>query len=369
MTESSLERTALWDLHLANAAKMVPFAGYEMPLQYGGMGVLAEHTHTRNQASLFDIAHMGVIEVRGSAAAQALEKVLPTSLVDLAPGAQRYSFFTTEQGGMLDDVIVGNDGEYFTLVVNASRKREDLHYLNSALEDGVVATDRADLALIAVQGPAAERAVSRLLSEAAELKFMQARTCRLEGFDVRLSRSGYTGEDGFELAVPKERALALSEMILVDPSVHLAGLGARDTLRLEAGLCLYGSDIDESTSPIEAALQWAIPKRRRQEGGYPGDELVRKQIGDGTSRRRVGLAPKGRRPVRSGTILYLSDGQEVGKVTSGSFGPTLGAPVSMGYVRSDLTEPGSLLQARVGTRVEVCEVVALPFVPHRYRRG
>lgn len=364
-----LAKTALWELHIRHGGRMVAFAGYDLPAHYGGQGVLAEHLHTRSDASLFDIGHMGVVEVSGVDVGPALETILPASLASLSPGGQRYSFFTNESGGIIDDVIAGCDGDRFTIVVNASRKHDDIAHMRAALPRGVTVTLREDLTLVALQGPGAQAAAEPLLGEVATLGFMEAAWVGFQGMQVRVSRSGYTGEDGFEFALPVEHAEAFVEALLARPGVKLAGLGARDTLRLEAGLCLYGSDLDTTTTPVEAALTWAIPKARREAGGFPGDGVIRAQLQGGPPRRRVGLSPLGRRPIRGGTDLTDASGEAVGTVTSGTFGPSVGRPIGMGYVRTDLAVEGKELTARSGSRLQPTEVSALPFVPHRYLRS
>lgn len=377
---SGLRHSALYRLHLRHHARMVPFAGFEMPLHYAGFGAIAEHNHTREAASLFDIGHMGVVEISGARAPEALESLLPAALGNLAPGRQRYSFFTLDSGGILDDVIVGNDSwegsePLWTMVVNASGRQADLEHLHRHLGPGVSAVLREDLSLVALQGPRSSEALAAAfgpeLAGVGELGFMEAASAEILGVRARFSRSGYTGEDGFEVAIPAEAAEELAEVLLAQDQVRLAGLAARDSLRLEAGLCLYGSDLDTETTPVEAGLEWAIPRRRREEGGFPGYEVIARQLREGPARKRVGLAPTGRRPVRRGAVLSL-EGREVGVVTSGGFGPSAGGPVSMGYVEASLAGEGSVLSAldpsRPRAKAEEVVVRALPFVAHRYRR-
>jgi aminomethyltransferase len=364
--------TPLHALHAALGARIVPFAGYAMPLQYRA-GIIAEHTHTRAAASLFDVSHMGQILVAGENAAAALETLLPTDVIDLPPGRQRYTFLTSETGGLRDDLMIANLGGRFLLIVNAAGRQADLAYLQSRLPSGCTATLADDRALLALQGPAAAGVLARFASELATLPFMSITEARVGGADCIVSRSGYTGEDGFEIGLPAAQAEALAQALLEQKEVAPAGLGARDSLRLEAGLCLYGQDIDDTTTPIEAELGWAIPRIRRpggaRAGGYPGAEPIARQLADGVTRRRVGLAPDSRAPVRAGTTLQSRDGQPAGTVTSGSFGPTLNAPVAMGYVETGHAAPGTLLNAIVRERPVQLRIVALPFVPHRYFRA
>ncbi len=347
---------------------MVPFAGYEMPVQYAA-GILAEHRHSRTCASLFDVSHMGQARVRGSDAAAALESLAPVDVIGLAPGRQRYAFFTSESGGILDDLMVANMGNHLFLVVNAARKENDFRLLQARCTAEVL----ADRALLALQGPEAGKVMARLAPEAAALAFMSIARTAIEGIDCIVSRSGYTGEDGFEISVPASGAEKLARLLLGHDEVRPAGLGARDSLRLEAGLCLYGHDIDETTTPVEAGLGWAIQKSRRRggarEGGFPGADVILDQLERGTARIRVGILPDGRAPIREGESLEDSEGRTVGKLTSGGFGATLDAPVAMGYVRSNCAAEGTLLRAVVRGKQRACRVSALPFVPHRYYRG
>jgi aminomethyltransferase len=364
--------TPLHALHAALGARIVPFAGYAMPLQYRA-GIIAEHTHTRAAASLFDVSHMGQILVAGENAAAALETLLPTDVIDLPAGRQRYTFLTSETGGLRDDLMIANLGGRFLLIVNAAGRQADLAYLQSRLPSGCTASLADDRALLALQGPAAAGVLARFASELATLPFMSITEARVGGADCIVSRSGYTGEDGFEIGLAAAQAEALARALLEHEEVAPAGLGARDSLRLEAGLCLYGQDIDDTTTPIEAELGWAIPRVRRpggaRAGGYPGADPIARQLADGVTRRRVGLAPDSRAPVRAGTTLQSRDGQPAGTVTSGSFGPTLNAPVAMGYVQTGHAAPGTLLNAIVRERPVQLRIVALPFVSHRYFRA
>ena len=366
MTEAPLLRTPLHALHRALGARMVPFAGYEMPVQYPA-GILAEHRHTRTHASLFDVSHMGQARLPLAAAA-ALEALVPVDVLGLAAGRQRYAFFTNAAGGILDDLMFSNAGDHYFVVVNAARKEHDFALLAKHCGAEVL----ADRALLALQGPLAAAVMQRLAPEAAALEFMQIRAASLDGAACFVSRSGYTGEDGFEISASATDADRLARWLLAQPGVAPAGLGARDSLRLEAGLCLYGHDIDESTTPVEAGLEWAIQKVRRRSGaraaGFPGADVVLEQLERGTARRRVGILPEGRAPLRAGEALLDADGRSVGRLTSGGFGATLNAPLAMGYVESPLAHAGTELAAVVRGKPRACRVAALPFVPHRYYR-
>lgn len=352
-------------------ARLVPFAGYAMPLQYGS-GIIAEHTHTRTAAGLFDVSHMGQIFLSGGGAAVALEALLPTDVVDLAPGRQRYTFLTNDAGGIRDDLMIVNLGERYLLVVNAACKQADYEYLISGIPENCEITLADDRALLALQGPAAAGVLEGLAPELATLPFMSVTGARLAGTDCIVSRSGYTGEDGFEIGVAAEAVGSLARTLLEHDAVALAGLGARDSLRLEAGLCLYGQDLDAQTTPVEADLAWAIPRVRRpggaRAGGYPGADTIARQLNEGVARRRVGLACGSRVPVRAGNALEDGDGQPAGTVTSGGFGPTVGAPIAMGYVTSEHAAPSTILTAHVRNRPVPLRVTSLPFY-RRDRRG
>jgi aminomethyltransferase len=373
-----LKRTPLYDLHAELGARFVPFAGYEMPVNFSA-GILKEHLHTRAAAGLFDVSHMGQLAVYPRArdmaeAARALEGLLPVDVLDLRQGRQRYALFTSSAGGILDDLMIAKYADRFVLVVNASRKELDEAHLRVAVSDRCIIERLDDRALLALQGPLAQPVLARLAPDVALQRFMDL--CRLSilGADCLVSRSGYTGEDGYEISVPITHAQSLARALLEDRNVAPIGLGARDTLRLEAGLCLYGCDLDEDATPVEAGLDWVIAKPRRRggarEGGFPGAEVILSQLAEGSSRRRVGLRSKERTPVRGGSILHAdASGQTaVGRVTSGGFGPTVNAPVAMGYVAQAASRPGTPLFAEVrGRRVPV-EVTALPFVKLNYRR-
>jgi aminomethyltransferase len=366
-TPTPLKATPLDAWHRAFGARMVPFAGYAMPVQY--QGVLAEHLHCRAQAALFDVSHMGQATLSGVGAAAALERLVPGDMLGLRPGRQRYTLLTNEAGGILDDLMVASLGaERLFLVANASRKEIDFVHIAANLPSGVQLRPHEDRALLALQGPAAAAVIGRIAAEAAELPFMGVVAVTLAGASCLVSRSGYTGEDGFELSVPADNVLAVAQRILDEPEVVPAGLGARDSLRLEAGLCLYGNDIDELTSPIEADLAWVIGKRRRTTWDFPGAAVIRDQLENGTTRRRVGIRPDGRAPARALTEIVAGDGTEAGTITSGGFSPTLSAPIAMGYVRKDLAAPGTALHLMVRGKPLPARVVPMPFVPHRYVR-
>jgi aminomethyltransferase len=375
---TALRRTPLYAMHVRLGARMVPFAGYEMPVQYPG-GIIKEHLHTRAAAGLFDVSHMGQIALhprsgRGEDVARALETLVPGDIIGLAPGRQRYTLFTNAAGGVLDDLIVSNQGDHLVLVVNAACKETDEAHLRAHLAGACDIEPLAGRALVALQGPQAEAALVRLAPEVRAFRFMDARTIALMGEPCLVSRSGYTGEDGFEISVSAERAEALCEALLSDEHVEMAGLGARDTLRLEAGLCLYGADLTPAITPVEAALEWTISPARRagraRAGGFPGANVILHQLAEGAARRRVGLKPQGRAPVRAGAPLFRrdDDAAPVGAVTSGGFGVSLDAPVAMGYVPADAAAPGTRIFAEVrGKRLPVA-VAELPFTAPRYKR-
>jgi aminomethyltransferase len=382
MADQALKRTPLHALHLELGARMVPFAGYEMPVQYPA-GVLKEHLHTRAAASLFDVSHMGQIALRARSGApeaptKALERLLPADLAGLEPGRMRYSFFTNDKGGILDDLMVANCGDHLLLIVNAACKEADESHLAAELGSDC-AVERLDRALLALQGPEAETALARLAPGCVDLRFLEARTLDIMGVPCVVMRSGYTGEDGFEIATPADLAREIAEELLADAAVAPAGLGARDSLRLEAGLPLYGSDMDEGTSPVEAGLSWAISRARRKggarEGGFPGARIILEQLERGASRARVGLKPSGQGPearaiVRSGAALYAEADADAafGAVTSGGFGPSVDGPVAMGYVPAAFAAPGTGVFAALRGKRLPLTVTALPFIMPNYKR-
>ena len=365
-------RTALYDLHIELGAKMVPFAGYDMPLQYPS-GILKEHKHARAQAGLFDVSHMGQLRLSGPDAAAALESLVPVDIIDLPANRQRYAVFTNPQGGILDDLMVSNGGDHLFLVVNAACKQQDTAHLRQHLAGRCQIEELGDRSLLALQGPAAAAVMARLAPETAQMVFMQTGKVTLAGVECFISRSGYTGEDGFEISVPNAQAEALARLLLAQEEVAPIGLGARDSLRLEAGLCLYGHDMDVSTTPVEASLSWALSKARRaggaRAGGYPGAAQIEQHLAQGVSRKRVGLLPLERMPVREGAELVDAGGKVIGKVTSGGFGPTLDKPVAMGYVETGFSKVGTQLHALVRGKPVPVEVATMPFTPARYFRG
>jgi glycine cleavage system T protein (aminomethyltransferase) len=363
-----LKRTPLYPLHCELGAKMVPFAGYDMPVQYSS-GILAEHLHTRSQAGLFDVSHMGQIRLAEAGAIAALEALVPGDLQALAPMRMRYTLLLNEVGGILDDLMVTRLADGLFVVVNAARKEADLAHLRDRLGTSASIEPLADRALLALQGPAAAAVLSRFVEGIAGLRFMSAAEVAIDGRNCLVTRSGYTGEDGFELSLAASEAEALARRLIGEPEVLPIGLGARDSLRLEAGLCLYGHDIDETTTPIEADLAWTIGKRRRADGGFPGAATVLRQLAEGTRRKRVGIRPDGRAPAREGTEIVDEARNKLGHVTSGGFGPSVGAPVAMGYVDSTDAVEGTSLLLLVREAPRPARVVRLPFVPPRYYRG
>ncbi|MSO75602.1 MAG: glycine cleavage system aminomethyltransferase GcvT [Alphaproteobacteria bacterium] len=360
------QRTPLYALHLELGGKMVPFAGYDMPVQYSG--IIDEHSHTRTSASLFDVSHMGQIRVAGDAVA--LETLVPGDIQGLAAGRMRYSLFTDASGGILDDLMITRLGEAeFFVVVNAGCKVDDFRHMQSGLAGRAGVTLLPERALLALQGPAAAGVLRRLAPGSGALAFLAAAAMDVAGIPCFVSRSGYTGEDGFEISLAGDQAERLARRLLSEPGVKPAGLGARDSLRLEAGLCLYGHDIDRTTSPIEAGLAWTIAKRRRVAGGFPGAAVILEQLANGPARRRVGIRPEGRVVTREGTAILDSAGVAIGTITSGGFGPTVGGPVAMGYVAADQAKVGTPVRLAVRGTPRPGVVVALPFVATRYYRA
>ena len=369
-SETDLARTALHQLHLDLGARMVPFAGHDMPIQYDG--VVAEHEATRTSAGLFDVGHMGIVDLHPTGStdpAQALERLVPTSVTGIAPAKSRYTMLTNEAGGVIDDLIVTRLDGFLRVVVNASRRDVDLSHLREHLDGVVELRVRDDLTLVALQGPRAVEVVRRHDPAVDALTFMTTAQLAMAGTECTVSRSGYTGEDGVEIAVPANEAMRLATVLLEADEVTPAGLGARDTLRLEAGLCLYGNDLDETTTPIEADLAWSIQKRRRTDGGFLGAEVILGQLRNGVTRTRVGIRAAGRRPIRDGAPLRTAEGADVGVVTSGGHGPTVKGPVAMGYVTPEVAAVGTELIAEVRGKDEACVVAPLPFVSHNYHRG
>ncbi len=376
--ELELKHTPLHAQHVALGAKMVPFAGYSMPVQYP-LGVLKEHNWTREKAGLFDVSHMGIAYLRAAdgkheTAAAALESLVPADILNLKPGRQRYTQLINDTGGIIDDLMVARSADpdhagWLYLVVNAARKDVDYAHMNSRLSGDVKLMPFDGFTLVALQGPEAIDVIAKHDPAAHDLPFMGTAPLKIAGHDIHATRSGYTGEDGFELPLPNEHAAAIWNELLSDDRVEAIGLGARDSLRLEAGLCLYGHDIDETTSPVEAGLTWSIQKRRRESGGFPGADRIQGEIANGPTRKRVGLKPEGRAPAREGTVIQDASGNDIGSVTSGGFGPTAGGPVAMGYVASSHASAGTEISLLVRGKPMPATVAEMPFAPHRYKRG
>lgn len=365
--------TPLHALHIEMGAKMVPFAGYDMPVQYA-LGVRKEHLHCREHAGLFDVSHMGQVRLHGASAAKAIEALVPVDIIDLPEGKQRYAFFTNEQGGILDDLMVTNFGDHLFVVVNAACKEQDIAHIQAHLPADVELEIIEDRALLALQGPKAADVLARLNPAVSDMVFMDATKIELLGVECYVSRSGYTGEDGYEISVPNDKAEALARELLAFSEVEWIGLGARDSLRLECGLCLYGHDIDTTTTPVEASLLWGISKARRADGeragGFPGANLVLEQIKTkDVARKRVGLLGQSKAPVREGSKLFDAADNEIGIVTSGTFGPSKGSPVAMAYVKTDCAVIGTEIFAEVRGKKLPMTVEKMPFVPQRYYRG
>ncbi|MEP6444988.1 MAG: glycine cleavage system aminomethyltransferase GcvT [Hyphomicrobiales bacterium] len=371
-TSENLQQTSLHDLHVELGGKMVGFAGYSMPVQYPA-GIVTEHNHTRSKAGLFDVSHMGQVLLKGESHAHVsaeLEKLVPGDIAALDIGRTRYTQFTNQEGGILDDLMVTrtkDDGTLY-LVVNASRKDDDHELMVAGLGDAVEIERIEDRSLIALQGPAAERVLSDLADGIEDMACMSSEIISIDGIECWVSRSGYTGEDGFEISVRDDEAVSLAQKLLANDDVLACGLGARDSLRLEGGLCLYGNDIDDTTSPIEAGLIWSISKRRRAEGGFPGADRIQLEIVKGASRKRVGIKPDGRAPARDGVEIQDTSGNAIGTITSGGFGPSITAPIAMGYVPTDHAAIGTKLNLIVRGKALPATVVALPFVPNNFKR-
>jgi aminomethyltransferase len=375
MTHSNekLLKTPCYDLHLEAGGKMVPFAGYDMPVQYE-LGVKKEHLHTRAQAGLFDVSHMGQLKLIGKNAAAALETLVPVDIIDLPQGKQRYALFTNEQGGLLDDLMVSNFDDHLFVVVNAACKAQDIAHMQKYLPSDVEIEVLEDRALLALQGPKAGEVLKRLLPESADMVFMDSRRVNFDGVSCIVGRAGYTGEDGFEISIPAEHAERLARLILAEAEVEWIGLGARDSLRLESGLCLYGHDIDQTTTPVEASLLWAISKVRRtggaRAGGFPGAEIILEQITTkDVERKRIGMVGLGKAPVREGTELYNGNDEKIGIVTSGTAGPTKGSPIAMGYVTTQHAVLDTEIFADVRGKKLPMLIQRMPFVSQRYYRG
>lgn len=371
MTDS-LKTTPLHALHVELGAKMVPFAGYDMPVQYPA-GVLAEHLHTRDAAGLFDVSHMGQAFLKGpdhATVSEAIEALVPGDIRDLPPGAIRYTLLLNEKGGILDDLMVtrtARDGVLF-LVVNAACKDADFAHIEKHLPAGVTLQRLPERALIALQGPKAADVFARFAPDAAAQAFMTGVDMNVAGIPCMVSRSGYTGEDGYEISVPDAEAVALTKKLLAEAEVKPIGLGARDSLRLEAGLCLYGHDIDETTTPVEGALTWTIAKRRREEANFPGAKIILDQIANGATRKRVGLLPEGKAPAREGTEITDASGRIIGKVTSGGYGPSLGGPIAMGYVDAASATVDTAVELMVRGKGRPAKVASMPFVKKRFHK-
>jgi aminomethyltransferase len=368
----TLLKTPLHGLHLELGAKMVEFAGYEMPVSFPA-GILAEHRHCREAAALFDVSHMGQVRLVGDDAAAALESLVPVDVIGLKPNQQRYALFTDAAGGILDDLMVTRREQDLLLVVNAACKDADTRHLVTHIGHRCTVAPLPDRALLALQGPKAVTALSRLNPDVARLTFMTGMAAVLHGTECYLTRSGYTGEDGFEISVPAERAELLARTLLAMAEVKPVGLGARDTLRLEAGLCLYGHDIDAKTTPVEAGLSWAIQKVRRaggeRHGRYPGAEVIDRQLGAGVAHKRVGLLGLERVPVREGAPIVDAKGHKLGRVTSGTLAPSAGHPIAMAYLAANHALPNHEVYAEVRGKRQPMRVTTMPFVPHRYHRG
>ena len=368
----SLKRTPLYDLHLAHGARMVPFAGYEMPVQYPA-GVKNEHLHTRSQAGLFDVSHMGQLLLSGPGADAFLETLVTVDIIDLPVGKQRYALLTNETGGIIDDLMVSRHNDFLHLVVNASRKALDTEHIRTRMPADVTLETLDNHALIALQGPESAGILQAIIPDIADMVFMDSRALTIDGIPCLISRSGYTGEDGFEISIPEAHARQITERLLAHPQVALIGLGARDSLRLESGLCLYGQDINEQTTPVEASLGWAISKSRRSDGvragNFPGAGVILSQLDSKqTTTRRVGLMGNSKAPVRAGTELVDDRGQPVGLVTSGTFGPSVAGPIAMAQVSTEHAALGSEVFALVRGKKLPMTVSKMPFVPQRYAR-
>lgn len=366
-TAQNLKSTPLDALHRSLGAKMVPFAGYDMPVQYAD-GVLKEHIHTREACGLFDVSHMGQARLVGNDPAKAIEKLVPGDYQGLAEGRTRYTLLTNEAGGILDDLMITRRAKDLFIVVNAACKDADFAHITEKLKNEAHLEIMTDRALVALQGPKAEAVLARLNGAAAKMSFMNCQTMDIAGTECIVTRSGYTGEDGYEISIPEGDAERIATLLLAETEVKPIGLGARDSLRLEAGLCLYGSDIDTTTTPIEAGLKWAVNKRRRLEGGFPGAEVILGQLENGTERLRVGILPEGRAPARAHTEIQSENGETIGEITSGGFGPTVEKPIAMGYVKTAFGENGTPVNLMVRGKAMPARVASMPFIEQRYKK-
>ncbi len=364
-SESPPKTIPLDSLHRELGGRMVPFAGYYMPVQYPD-GIINEHNHTRTEASLFDVSHMGQVKLHGANPAEALEALVVGDITAMSAGNTKYTMFTNERGGILDDLMVTQKGDHLYLVINAVCKEADIEHLRTNLSGTCEIEVIEDHALLALQGPSAAHVLARYAAPAQHMKFMSAAELHIGGISCFVTRSGYTGEDGYEISIPVDDAENIARLLLAEPEVKAAGLGSRDSLRLEAGLCLYGNDITENTTPIEAGLLWTISKRRREAGGFPGADVIQQQIAEGTTRRRVGIKPAGKVPARAHTEIADVDGSIIGEVTSGGFGPTIGGPVAMGYVASEHKATGTPVNLMVRGKALPATVVSPTFTEHRY---
>ncbi len=369
-THQDLRRTPLHALHLELGAKMVPFAGYEMPVQYPA-GILKEHLHTRASAGLFDVSHMGQAFLSGTDPAGALERLTPADVRGLKDGMQRYGLLLNDRGTIIDDFmftkLAGETDLY--LVVNGATKEGDFRYISEKLKGIATLTPRPDRALLALQGPKAGDVLEKISPGIGRLVFMQVTRAEVAGAPAIVSRSGYTGEDGFEISLDGRDAERVARALLADPAVLPIGLGARDSLRLEAGLCLYGHDIDETTDPVEANLVWSIGKRRKEARDFPAAQKIMDEIAGGVARKRVGILPDGKAPAREGTEIADKNGRIIGRITSGGFGPSANRPVAMGYIDSRFAKDGTEIDLIVRGKAMPARVAPMPFVPHRYKRG
>jgi aminomethyltransferase len=367
MNVQTIKRTPLYPLHKELGARLVNFAGYEMPVQYS-LGIKKEHLHVRKKAGLFDISHMGQVNLSGDLAVQMLEKITPSDFQSLSESRQRYSLLTNNNGGIIDDLMITNTGDHFFIVVNASCKKNDIEYMRNQLSTGCILEEVSDHALLALQGPQASTVMQRFCPEATKMDFMTGRQFIINSTKCFINRCGYTGEDGFEISIPSESAITLAKLLLAEDEVEAIGLGARDSLRLEAGLCLYGHDIDETTTPVEANLNWVISKSRIKDSSqyYPGIETIRNQLADGISRLRIGLVSEGKSPLREGMTILNEKEETVGNLSSGGFSPSIEKPIAIGYIDKEYAGIGTKLIVKVRDRIQKVHVIAMPFITHQY---